>query len=826
MLPSSIYTFLLCFIICFFSVSCSSSEYRLEGDYLLGGLFALHEVDHATPLSTPEAIECSRHINSVSGYQMFQVMRFAVEEVNNSTTLLPNVSLGYEIFDYCSETKNFPAVFSFISQNGSIKPKEMLNDHQPKVIALTGPYGSTRTMTIAPLFTVDLIPMVNYGASSYALSNKLQYPSFLRAVPSNKDLIQMIIHIIQWFGWNWVAFLGSQDAYSEDGLRQFNKYIINNGICLAYQETLSLDANYSLVLKKMEMLKINVIVVFAVPQFAKNLIKAAIANNIRDKVWIAGETWSMDQQLQREPGIEKIGTVIGITERLLTLPGFDEFIYKAKGTSNVHNNDSVEVQSDTCNQACESCTLLTAEEILNENPTFSFGIYAAIYTIAHALHKVLQCEMNECRNTTVRPYMLLGEMKKVDFPLNGRQVKYDDHGDPIVSYAIVLWHTEANPAQFKMVGTYDTYPEITFTINSSLLLWHNNSVPFSNCSAECMEGFTKLPEGLHDCCFWCKKCPRNSYVNYSRDPYTCFSCAESEWSDEGSTTCKTRSVIYLEYTEIPSIVFMLSALCLIILLIAILCLFIYNHDTPIVKSAGGSMCLLMLSCLTMSNLSMFFFFGKPTSAHCILRNFIFAFFFTVCLSCLTVRAFQIVCVFKMAAKFPKFHSLWVMHNGQWLFIMFCSLICLFTCVLWATVAPPKPTRDTFSFTGQIMLVCERGNTMTISTLVFVSWFLGLLCLMFSYMGRDLPKNYNETKSITFSIVLFYVSWIVYFTANLTLKSKYILLLNAVAQLASINSIVFSYFIPKACIIIFQPEKNTPAYFQTSIQNYTQTISRT
>lgn len=135
-----------------------------------------------------------------------------------------------------------------------------------------------------------------------------------------------------------------------------------------------------------------------------------------------------------------------------------------------------------------------------------------------------------------------------------------------------------------------------------------------------------------------------------------------------------RSVAYLDYTEISSIMFIFTAICLIILLIAILCLFIYNHNTPVVKSAGGSMCLLMLASLTVSNLSMFFFFGKPTHTNCILRNVMFAFFFTVCLSCLTVRAFQIVCVFKMASKFPNLHSLWVKHNGQWLFIVFSSVI--------------------------------------------------------------------------------------------------------------------------------------------------------
>ncbi|KAL1269214.1 hypothetical protein QQF64_031503, partial [Cirrhinus molitorella] len=248
---------------------------------------------------------------------------------------------------------------------------------------------------------------VNYRVSSYALSNKLQYPFFVRTIPSNRNLIEIIFHIIQWFGWNYVAFLGSHDDYSEDGLRIFNKYISNTGICLAYQEAFSQRANYSLTLKKIDMLNINVIVVFTVPQYASNIIKAAIANNIRDKVWIASETSAMNQQLPREPGIGKIGTVIGITERLMTLPGFDELLYKERRISHAYSAESdIQSKSKTCSQVCDYCTSLTAEEIINENPTFSFAIYAAIYTIAHALHNVLQCDMNVCnKKITVKPYM-------------------------------------------------------------------------------------------------------------------------------------------------------------------------------------------------------------------------------------------------------------------------------------------------------------------------------------------------------------------------------------------------------------------------------------
>ncbi|XP_065103830.1 taste receptor type 1 member 1-like [Paramisgurnus dabryanus] len=821
-------TFLVAFTTSiFFKVSCSSSQFNLDGDYLLGGLFPMHEVEQVVPMLYPDAIVCKRQTFTTFGYLLFQVMRFTVEEINNSTTLLPNVSLGYEVFDHCSETKNFPSVFSFLSQNGSIKPREKLNNHQSKIIALTGPYGSSRSIAVSPLMAIDLIPMVNYGASSYELSDKLKYPSFLRTIPSNNDLVQMITRIILWFGWNWVAFLGGPDNYSEDGLNLFYKYSGNAGICLAYQETVTMQGNYSQTLKNINRLNINVIVVFSLAMYAENILRAAIANNIQDKVWIASQTWAMDQQLLNAPGIKKIGKIIGITERLLSLPGFDTFIYKNKAKMNKDNTSDAVVQSRMCNQECKEGPLLTAEQILNENPTFSFGAYASVYSIAHALHKILQCNMNECRrNITVKPYMLLREIKKLDFPLNGRQVKYDVNGDPTISYAVVLWHTETNPPRIEMVGTYDTYPEINFTIDNSLMPWRNNtSVPFSNCSVECSEGHIRVREGFHICCFRCKKCLQNTYVDYTRDPYTCFPCAESQWSDEGSTTCKTRTVVYLQITEIPSILVIFSTICLITLLTFIFCLFVYNYNTPVVRSAGGNMCFLMLACLTMSSASVFFFFGQPTSVHCVLRSFIFTFFFTICLSCLTVRSFQIVCVFKMAAEFPKLHSLWVKHNGQWLFIVSSSFIHLISCVLWATVSPDDPVRDSITFNDQIMLTCERRNTVTISIALFISWFLGFLCISFSYMGRDLPKNYNEAKSITFSLLLYYLSWITYFTIYLSFKSKYVLLLNALAQITSIYGILFSYFIPKSYIMLFQPKKNTAAYFQTSIQNYTQTISR-
>uniref|UniRef100_A0A4W4EA34 G-protein coupled receptors family 3 profile domain-containing protein n=1 Tax=Electrophorus electricus TaxID=8005 RepID=A0A4W4EA34_ELEEL len=802
----------------FFKIACSASDFSLQGDYLLGGLFSLN-------ILRPKLFFCSccRYAFDKSSYHMLQVMRFAVAEINNSSTLLPSVSLGYEIFDHCSNTQNFPSVFTFISENGSVPVYRRLNNHQPKIIAVIGPYESTRTITVAPFFMLDLIPMVNYGSSSYELSNKKLYPSFLRTVPSNKDLIWIIILIIKRFGWNWVAFIGSKDDYSQDGLNLFYQYSTQYNICLAYQELLSENSDYRLTLQKIEKLNIKVIIVFSMQRIAENVIKSAIKNNIRNKVWIAGEGWSMNKQLQNEPGIQNIGNIFGITEKVMDLPGFDKFIYRT-----YRQNESVGSEGqNTCNQVCEKCTNLSSVEIINENPTFSFPVYAAVYTTAHALHKVLHCGTNGCnRSIPVHSFMLLKEMKTLDFSLNGQQVKYDINGDPCVSYGVVLWRTEANPPFIEMIGVYNTYPKITFTINTTLIKWVNDiSAPFGKCSAECTEGYHREKDHTQACCFQCKICPSDTYINVTRDPYTCVPCNAEEWSQEGSIICKKRSIMHLSFADPLSILVMLSAASLVVSCIAVTILFSYNYNTPVVKSAGGNMCFLMLASLSLASISVFFFFGHPTVVHCVFRNAMFYFFHLVCFSCMGVRSFQIVCVFKMAAKFPKVYRWWVKYNGQWLVIVIICIAQFIFCILWVTIQTPVPFRDELSCKDEIILGCSSGAKVPFYMMVFLIWFLSVLCFTFSYMGTDLPKNYNEAKSITYSMLLFYISWSFYFTAEITYKSVYVQLFHAIAQLSSLFGILLSYFVPKCYVIIFQPKKNTQAYFQTSIQNYTQTISR-
>ncbi|XP_037630031.1 taste receptor type 1 member 1-like [Sebastes umbrosus] len=802
-----------------------ASEFKLEGDYLIGGLFDIHHVDAPVYHDRPEAIDCSSQPLLLQNYRRFQLMRFSVEEINNSTNLLPNVSLGYEIFDHCSDTQNFPDIFKLLSINGLIHPwgepheQHTHTSNVSKMIAVVGPYSSTQSLTVAPLLMMDLIPMVSYGSSSSVFSKKLYFPSFLRTLHPNKDAIDMIVNIVQHFNWRWVAFLNSDDDYGINGLELFMKRIMDTEICLAYTKGLYQYMDHSHIFKQIQAQRIGIIIVFAPKMTVEALIESAIKLNVTNKVWIADEEWSLNKKLPKMKGIRNIGTVLGVSQQVMTIPGFSDFIYSTKSQTHC---ETVE-QNGFCNQVC-NCSSLPAEDVISADPSFSFPVYSAVYAIAHALHNALQCGDDKCNgNITVYPYMVLAELKKSNFTLLNQSIQFNEHGDPTFgSYSIVFWNHSGDAEE---IGFYEFHQSVNFFINTTKIQWYTKGeVPTSLCSPECDAGFAKKPDGIHRCCFDCEICPNGTYINSKEDPYRCISCKETEWSPAGSTSCSLRVVEYVPFTDSGAILIMVGAWALVGLTLAVSVLFAINYNTPVVRSAGGPMCFLILGCLSLCSLSVFFYFGMPTISFCILRFLPFLLFYTVCLACFVVRSFQIVCIFKMAAKFPKLHSWWIKYHGQWLVITVAFVIQALLLLIGYTYDPPKPYNETFWYPDKIILGCDI-NLKASSAPVGLLLSLCSLCFIFSYMGKDLPKNYNEAKAITFCLLLLILNWIIFATEYLLYHGKYIQTLNALAVLFSLYSFLLFYFLPKCYIIIVQPHRNTQEYFQGLIQNYTKTISQ-
>lgn len=93
-----------------------------------------------------------------------QTMIFAIEEINRDGKLLPNITLGYRIYDSCSTPHQ--ALKAVIELMGSEKGSGVEGETQSKVTchgtvpAVIGDGGSTQSLVVARFLGVFHVPQV------------------------------------------------------------------------------------------------------------------------------------------------------------------------------------------------------------------------------------------------------------------------------------------------------------------------------------------------------------------------------------------------------------------------------------------------------------------------------------------------------------------------------------------------------------------------------------------------------------------------------------------------------------------------------------------
>ncbi|NXP78189.1 TS1R1 protein, partial [Ramphastos sulfuratus] len=708
--------------------------------------------------------------------------------------------------------------------------------YQPEAVAVIGPDSTQLALTTAAILGVFLVPEISYEASSAMLSLKRFYPSFLRTIPSDGQQVRAIFLLLQHFGWTWVALLGSNNIYGQDGLEALYKLLTASNICVAYRGIIPTNTDASNLelhnlVRILRDVRVNVTVVFATRHSVLPFFEVVVQRNITGMVWVGSEDWPLAKTIWQVPGIKTIGSVIGMSVEKTEPMMLEHFVsWKAaeESTAAEHAGSmeagmSGESTPLACTQSCTSCLSLTAAPDTYDVQA-SFNVYSAVYAVAHGLHELLGCASGACSKRTVYPWQLLPKIKQVNFSLYRSQVSFDASGDIRKGYDIVMWNWSGPSWAFDVIGTFRVNPD-RISITKGKIPWHteDHQAPGSLCSEACQPGEKRRQRSRHHCCFSCEACPSGTFLNRS-DLYSCQPCRMDEWAPAGSEACFDRTIEFLSWSEPISWVLLTLTALLMLLMAGLAVLFALNASTPVVKSAGGNMCFLMLGSLACACSSLFFYFGEPTWHSCLLRLPLFAISFTVFLSCVATRSFQIICIFKLNARWPALYEAWLRCRGQVVFIAFSTAAQTVLCLASEAISPSAPHMDYGAVADRVLLECGQNGAGSRTVVTAYTVLLSVCCFTLSYVGKDLPASYNEAKCLTCSLLLHLASSATVLCTQDAFRGREEAVVQVFGYLCTVGALLGGFFFPKAFVILLRPHLNTPEHFQMAIQHYTRRLA--
>eukprot|EP00063_Salmo_salar_P095985 XP_014070820.1 PREDICTED: extracellular calcium-sensing receptor-like [Salmo salar] len=300
-----------------------------DGDFVIGGVFSIHNymhtVDHSYT-SMPEPLQCTGSLDSRE-LRFSRAMVFAVEEINNSSDLLPGVTLGYQVHDSCT-TVPMAMNVAFQLANG-LDPMFDTGEQcsgSPTVTAIVGESGSTPTISMLRIIGPLGIPQVSHFSTCACLSDKKQYPTFFRTIPSDQFQAAALAHLIRHFGWTWIGAVRSDSDYGNNGMAAFLQAAQEEGICVEYSEAFSRTNPLSRVQRVADVIRSStarVVVAFVSSWDMKILLREMERLPSPPRQWIGSESWVTDPDMLR---FGLCAGAIGFGIQRSVIPGLRDFL--------------------------------------------------------------------------------------------------------------------------------------------------------------------------------------------------------------------------------------------------------------------------------------------------------------------------------------------------------------------------------------------------------------------------------------------------------------------------------------------------------------------
>nr|XP_033799951.1 vomeronasal type-2 receptor 26-like [Geotrypetes seraphini] len=831
---------------CFLSSGHHSSYFR-EGDLILGSVLQLRQSSGiAKSKFTKKPNPIYQGMTSLQTYKDYLAFIFAIEEINNNPNLLPNITLGFHIYD--STSNAYRALHGAMSILSGRQEEEPIPNYSCKrkgtLIGFLGEKASDISATVARLTMIYWYPQISYGSTDPNFNDRIQFPAFYRTIPNELSQNAGVVQLLKHFGWNWVGIIVSDDDTSVRGSEELKKKIISNGICIEFLEIFPSISGYyedkfNSILKTVENSSAKVVIIYS-SSSAFELILFDISFSV-NKVWITSVTLAdaPDMHYWISSIFIPFNGTLAFSVHRGEIPGLKDFIYSIKPSKNpndellkslweihfhcvlpnANGTFPIKLLFTNCigNETFESLSLKILDVY---NFRYTYNVYTAVYAFAYALHEMYshKIQIGQLVDRTpptkdFQPWQLQHYLKNLHFQtISNDKISFDNKGDSVGRFDILSWIVFPNRSLATIpIGSYDpAAPEDQqLLIHDNTILWHPTytTTPRSVCSESCPVGYRKVPiKGKPICCYECTQCPAGEISN-KIDMESCKKCPQDQWSNEKRDKCIPRIIDFLSYEEPLGVTLASIAVFFSIVTSGVLGIFLKYKDTPIVKANNRELSYIFLLSLILSFLCSLIFIGRPSNVTCLLRQVAFGIIFAIAVSSVLAKTITVVIAFN-ATKPGSNLKKWIGTRVSGSIVLLCSLGEVMICIIWLSHSPPFPDKDVQSEIGKMILQCNEGSVIAFYTVVGYMGFLALLSFTVAFLARKLPDSFNETQLITFSMLVFCSVWVAFIPAYLSTKGKYMVAVEIFAILTSSAGLLACIFIPKCYIILLRPDINT------------------
>ncbi|XP_033030200.1 vomeronasal type-2 receptor 26-like [Lacerta agilis] len=797
-------------------------------------------------------------------YQHILALALAVKEINETPQLLPNVTLGFHIYNsHFSARWTYQASMELLSGQGTLTPNYKCDAVSTPLAVIGGP-NSDLYIDMATILSVYKMAQLTLGflyfqlmyGSSPIMNSNVQTLFFHWVFPDGLQQYNGILRVLLHFSWMWIGVLSRQDDTGERFVGNVLPMFSQRGICFDFVKRFP-RATYSDELHKMvndgsEIIGIvmrstaSVVLVHGeidsimVMRMMPNLAETDdISMQGKAKVWIMIAQMDFTSfPFQRGWDITFLHGALSFAVHSKDLPGFRKFIQmrnpvllKEDGFLRAFWEEAFDCYFSHPTLDKIDSKFCTGEENLESLPrsvfemsmtAHSYSVHNALYTVAHALH-AMACFKFKHRTMAngvawehlkPQPWQLHHFLRSISFNNSaGEEISFDQNGALVAGFDVFNWVTFPNESFLRVkVGMMDPQaPEDEgLTIQDDAVVWpsrFNQTLPVSLCNEKCHLGYQRTKkEGKASCCYDCILCPEGK-ISDQKDMDACFECPADQHPNKGQDGCLPKQIIFLSYGEALGICLTTLALSFSFLTALVLGIFVKNKDTPIVKANNRNLTYTLLISLLLCFLCVLLFIGKPEELTCLLRQTAFGMIFSVAVSCILAKTTIVVLAF-MATKPGSKMRRWVGKPLSNSVVLSCSLIQATLCTVWLATSPPFPDLDTHTMLKEIVLFCNEGSDLMFYGILGYMGFLAIVSFVVAFLARRLPDSFNEAKFITFSMLVFCSVWLSFVPTYMSTKGKFMVVVEVFSILASSFGLLGCIFTPKCYIILLRPQLNT------------------